>query len=147
MVFRDDLDHDCVDLPIDERVVVSVITVAALRWRPLTPDKKEFKDAEDLEWMRQKIRLVYRMAARYGKTSLVLGAMGCGAYGCPPRRIAEEMKAILCEEEFKGWFKHIILAIYSKVDNGEGNFRVFREVWAGAGDNGPFKIKEVRDRH
>lgn len=131
------------DLPKEEKMVVSVITVAALHWRPLTEDKKEFKSEEDLKDMREKIRLVYRMAAHYGKTSLILGAMGCGAYVCPPRRIAEDMKNILCEEEFKGWFEHVVLAIYSTATNGEGNFGVFREVWEKGGDR-TFEVKEIR---
>lgn len=85
------------------------------------------------------------MAATHGKTSLVLGAMGCGVYDCPPRRIATEMKEILCEDEFKGWFRHVVLAIYSTATNGKGNFGIFREVWGA--EDGPFEIKEVRTGH
>ncbi|KAH6916403.1 hypothetical protein BKA70DRAFT_1419318 [Coprinopsis sp. MPI-PUGE-AT-0042] len=104
VIFKDDLDHACLDLPIDQRLVVSVITVAAPRYRKLTPDGEQFNDPSVLEDLRAKIRLVYRMAAQNGQQYLILGAMGCGAYACPPKLVAEEMKSILLEKEFSGWF-------------------------------------------
>lgn len=55
--------------------------------------------------------------------------MGCGAYRCPPRLVANEMKTILMEDEFKGWFHHIILAIYSTRSNGGDNFDIFQGVF------------------
>lgn len=73
VIFRDDLDHDCVELPESQRKVVSVITVAAPRCPELTTDGLSFRNASDLKDLRGKIRLVYRMAAVHKKTSLVLG--------------------------------------------------------------------------
>lgn len=55
--------------------------------------------------------------------------MGCGAYACPPQLVAEEMKSALLDAEFKGWFRKVVFAIYSKVGNGYGNFDVFRNVF------------------
>jgi len=126
VIFKDDLDHDCVDLPPNERQVVSVITVAAPRDPPLSRDGQSFKWPQDLECMRQKIRLVYRMAAHNGQHHLVLGAMGCGVYYCPAGQVADEMKAILLEEEFVGWFKEVIFAVYSTRQN--SNFDLFTRV-------------------
>jgi len=131
VVFKNDLDHNCEEFAKAERVVVSVITVAAPRGPRLTPDGQHFKNRSDLEDLRGKIRLVYRMAAHNGQQYLVLGAMGCGAYQCPSRLVAEEMKAILLEPEFKGWFRKVVFAIYSTHTNGRGNFDIFKEVFAG----------------
>jgi hypothetical protein len=78
VIFKHDLDNDCKDLPKNKRAVVSVITVAAPRVPDLTADKLAFERASDLEDLRGKIRLVYRMAARNGKTSLVLGGSSRG---------------------------------------------------------------------
>lgn len=75
VVFKNDLDHDCVELPTAERVVVSVITVAAPRGPRLTPDGQRFKYRSELEDLRGKIRLVYRMAAHNGQQYLVLGEL------------------------------------------------------------------------
>jgi uncharacterized protein (TIGR02452 family) len=128
--------------------VVSVITVAAPRNPTLTEDQSAFENASDLEDLKGKIRLVYRMAAHHGQQYLVLGvfhsvlsfrmcplkytgAMGCGVYGCPPRLVAEEMKAGLLEPEFQGWFRRVVFAVYSKKSNGAGNFDIFQELLEG----------------
>ncbi|KAJ7471189.1 hypothetical protein B0H11DRAFT_2040765 [Mycena galericulata] len=131
VIFRDDLDHDCAELPREERRVISVITVAAPAHAPLTADMQAFKDASTLNYLREKIRLVYRMAAHNGQQYLVLGAMGCGAYACPPRLVATEMRDILRDTEFRGWFKKVVFAIYSTRTNGPGNFSIFEEVFKG----------------
>lgn len=75
VIFKDDLDHDCVDLPPEERRVVSVITVAAPRSPVLGANRQTLKWPADLECFREKIRLVYRMAAHNGQEYLVLGGM------------------------------------------------------------------------
>jgi hypothetical protein len=89
VVFKDDLDHDCIDLPSNERLVVGVLTVAAprdppctlgpkgaeiARWSPRRTDPSaRISNAGVLEDLRGKIRLVYRMAATNGHIYLVLG--------------------------------------------------------------------------
>lgn len=62
-------------------------------------------------------------------TDIRVGAMGCGAYGCPPRHVAEEMKTILFDEEFIGWFKQVIFAVYPAGQTGKTNYDVFKEVF------------------
>lgn len=57
--------------------------------------------------------------------------MGCGAYECPPRLVAEEMKSVLLDAEFRGWFKKVVFAVYSVKNNGPGNFEVFEDVFKG----------------
>jgi hypothetical protein len=73
VIFRADLDHACVELPHGERCVVSVVTVAAPARAELTPDRQAFKSPATLEYLREKIRLVYRMAGHNGQQYLVLG--------------------------------------------------------------------------
>ncbi|KAI4729949.1 hypothetical protein E4T49_02303 [Aureobasidium sp. EXF-10728] len=131
VVFKDTLDNECVDLSEDERVVVSVVTVAAPRRPELTEDGKRFKEQSVLEEFRDKVRLVLRCAAGEGKTVLVLGALGCGAYGCPPGLVAREMKEVLEEDEFRGWFEKVVFAVYAKGPVGKRNFELFREVFGG----------------
>ncbi|KAF6761789.1 hypothetical protein DFP72DRAFT_958772 [Ephemerocybe angulata] len=131
VIFKDELDKRCVDLATENRQVVSVITVAAPRHRALTQDLKSWKDPSVLEDMKGKIKLVYRMAAHNGQTHLVLGAMGCGAYGCPPQLVAEMMRDILLEPEFNGWFRRVAFACYSKspYERKPTNFQVFSEAF------------------
>ncbi|EJD48250.1 hypothetical protein AURDEDRAFT_101888 [Auricularia subglabra TFB-10046 SS5] len=132
VVFKDDLDHNCVDLPENERVVVSVLTLAAPRWPRLTPDRARFARDEDIENLRGKTRLMLRMAAHRKQDIVILGAFGCGAFACPPRFVAEEMRNILLEDEFKGWFKLVTFAVFSKKEPdflGADNFDIFSEVF------------------
>ncbi|KAF5332229.1 hypothetical protein D9611_008174 [Ephemerocybe angulata] len=129
VIFKNDMDNNCRDLELNERRVVSVITVAAPRHRPLTSDGLNFKQPSYLEDLKGKIRLVYRMAARNDQRILVLGAMGCGAYACPPRLVAEQMKSILLEPEFKGVFKKVVFAVYDVGGRPDSNFAVFSEVF------------------
>ncbi|KAF8827321.1 hypothetical protein HHX47_DHR5000506 [Lentinula edodes] len=131
VIFKHDLDHDCVDLPNKERCVVSVLTVAAPCGPELTKDEQRFVKESDLQDLREKIRLVYRMAGWNDQEFLVLGAMGCGAYRCPPLLVANEMRDILLESEFKGRFKKVIFAVYSSPGNGARNFEVFEKVFKG----------------
>ena len=130
-VWKDTLENGCVELKEEDREVLAVVTVAAPRNPGLTDDKKEFKEEGVLEEFRSKVRLVLRCAAREGKTGLVLGALGCGAYRCPPELVAREMKGVLEEEEFRGWFERVVFAVYGKGPVGERNLRVFREVFGG----------------
>ncbi|KAJ6617518.1 hypothetical protein B0H10DRAFT_2164385 [Mycena sp. CBHHK59/15] len=114
-------------LPKAERCVVSIITVAASRHPELTPNKRASKFPATLADLRGKIRLVYRMAAYNGQQYLVVGAMGCGAYACPPQLVATEMRDILLEPEFRGSFRKVVFAIYSAPSNGAGTFEIFRK--------------------
>jgi len=127
VIFKDDLDHSCVDLPVDQRETVAVLTIAAPR-RPEVVGGRLLIDS-DVKDLQEKIRLAYRMAGHNKQQVLVLGAMGCGVYGCPPRHVAEEMRAILFDQEFVGWFKEVIFAIYPAGRTGQINYDIFKEVF------------------
>ncbi|CAG5156802.1 uncharacterized protein ALTATR162_LOCUS4595 [Alternaria atra] len=130
VVFRDTLDNGLAELPEDQRHVVAVMTVAAPRLPAVKEGGEGFAREEDLEDLREKILLVLRMAAGEGVTRLVLGAMGCGAYRCPPRVVAQEMKMALEREEFAGWFGNVAFAVYAAGPIGTKNLEIFREVFA-----------------
>lgn len=129
VVYKDTLANKCELLKEEDVTVTSILTIAAPRWRPVTLDHKEFRNPKHLEELREKLRSVYRMAAIEGRTNLVLGAMGCGAYGCPKERVATEMRDILLEDEFHGWFERVWWAVFDPL--GEGNSGIFGEVCDG----------------
>lgn len=126
VVFRETIDNDLAELPSDDRFVVSVITVAAPRLPKLTSDGLSFANETDLNDLREKIKLIYRLAAHNGQTNLILGAMGCGAYRCPPVLVAREMREIIETEEFAGWFEHVAFAVYGRGKIGQRNLEVFQ---------------------
>lgn len=129
VVFRDTLDNDLAVLPSRERFVVAVLTAAAPCRPKLTEDRLGFARQSDLDDLTDKIRWVLRCAAQHGKTCLVLGAFGCGAFGCPPRLVAREMRKVLEDEEFEGWFEVVVFAIYAAGPTGQENLQAFREVF------------------
>ncbi|KAG6872637.1 hypothetical protein C0995_008068 [Termitomyces sp. Mi166 len=129
VIFKDDIKHDYADLSPGDHRVVSVISVSAPCRPALTKDQTAFKDPSVLEDLRRKIRLIYRMAARHGQQYLLLGAFGCGTYKCPPVLVAEEMRAILMDDEFRGWFRQIVFAIYVGGETGQRNMDIFRRVF------------------
>ncbi|KAJ3981121.1 hypothetical protein F5890DRAFT_589279 [Lentinula detonsa] len=121
----------CPLLPHDERKVISVISVAAPRYPKLTSDGNDFADEKIKEEFKEKVRLVLRIGGHEGKRYLVLGAMGCGAYFCPPLAVARLMKNVLIEPEFRGWFARIVSAVFSPSGTlgiGVSNFEVFKDV-------------------
>lgn len=60
----------------------------------------------------------------------ILGALGCGVFGNPPKRVAQIFRKVVLEEEFAGRFDEIIFAILDT--RGSKNSQVFQEL---LGDN------------
>lgn len=54
--------------------------------------------AEDAATLERKIRLILQVASNRGHRSVVLGALGCGAWGCPRRHVAEIFGQVLKDE-------------------------------------------------
>lgn len=52
------------------------------------------------------------MLAFKGETTLILGALGCGAFGNPPKIMAEIFHSVLNEPEFKGLFESVASPIF-----------------------------------
>jgi uncharacterized protein (TIGR02452 family) len=116
---------------------VSVLSIAALRCPDLTTiqentpggvkTRKVFAKGADRTMTKDKMRLCLRMAARKGHRSLVLGALGCGAFRNPPEEVANCWLEVLREDEFGGgWWDGIWFAIFDT--RNEGNFEVFQKV-------------------
>lgn len=120
------------DLP-----VVSVVSIAAIR-RPKLDDaqalsggkRKIYRDAEDRELTKKKMRLALRTAASKGHDCLVLGALGCGAFRNPVEEIADAWKQVLEDAEFAGgWWKEVWFAVLDPEN--EGNFELFEKLLGG----------------
>lgn len=109
---------------------VAVLTVAATN-KPkscskpqmensYTPDGAYYTDPKEPELLREKIRIILRMAVYHGHSRIVLGAIGCGVFGNPRERVAELFFHVFMEEEFTGgWFEHIVFAIMER-DTADG---------------------------
>ncbi len=98
--------------PLDDFVPVSIITSPAVnagvvrRQEPQNIDKIE-------PTQRTRISKMLALAAEHGHETLVLGAWGCGVFQNDPEDMAQWFKDAL-EGDFKGKFRKVIFAVYSK---------------------------------
>ena len=108
--------------------ILSFISVAGIN-RPELKDSTHLAD-NMVEGTKNKIRTILRIGLRHGHDSLVLGALGCGAFRNPPAHIARLFHEVFEEPEFKNKYLHITFAILEdynshKKHNPEGNFKPF----------------------
>lgn len=82
-----------------ELKVVSVISIAAIS-DPSIATNGSYRYKHDKDIMKYKIRLMLRIAAKHGHRSLVLGALGCGAFHNPPKDVAKAFLEVFKEPEF-----------------------------------------------
>ncbi|KAI9371477.1 hypothetical protein BJX61DRAFT_28551 [Aspergillus egyptiacus] len=130
VIFREGYEnnHRMLDLQQPQTLpVVSVVSIAAVRnpevntrTRPPT-----FADLDDRLWTKEKMRVILRVAVHNRHRSLVLGALGCGAFMNPNEAVANCWVDVLLEQEFRGWFHQIVFAVLKDNTQGSDNFEVF----------------------
>ena len=116
---------------------VNMIAVAAISDPDLETVGGEERIAEYLvPCAKNKLRTIFRIAADNGQKTLVLGAIGCGAFCNPPRHVARLFREILDEKEFAGVFRRVLFVI--KEDHNSpmgGNFTPFADVFGSIDKN------------
>lgn len=105
--------------------VVSVISMAAESQPKLTDDGTTYADDTIRGVMYNKLLQVLRTAAHNNHRRLVLGALGCGAFGHPVDEVTDLWRDALEEEEFTGWFEQIIFAVIDRT-KAKPNLRAFQ---------------------
>ncbi|KAH7103555.1 hypothetical protein BKA62DRAFT_695755 [Auriculariales sp. MPI-PUGE-AT-0066] len=126
LVFRT---PELVDLSKAERWSVDVLTCAALRLPEVTTAGDAYVHQKDRDAMRSRMVQIMRVARMKGVRKLVLGAFGCGAYGNPPKEVAQLWKSVLCgtarrpAEEFA--VEEVVFAIKALGQQGKENLTVF----------------------
>lgn len=76
---------------------------------------------DDAITMHRKIETIFRIALEKKHDVLVLGALGCGAYGNPPELVSEIFKIYL--KKYAGYFDRIYFAVLDS--HRDNNFPVF----------------------
>ena len=115
---------------LEEPISLSFITVAGMNRPDLTADGMIADHY--VEPIKNKIRTIFRMGLIHGHDSLVLGALGCGAFCNPPRHVAHLFHEVMDEPEFKNKYRRIVFAILDDHNahqrhNPAGNFKPFVE--------------------
>lgn len=103
---------------IDKPFKVGVISVPAIKHPNLVDGR--YLSKEDFDIVKNKVRTILNVSIANSHDTIVLGAMGCGAYGNSPACIAMAFKEVLQEELYKSSLKCISFAIL-----GDENYRIF----------------------
>lgn len=134
VIFRESMEkgHSLLDISKPEKLpIVSVISVPAVREPELdlSVEHAKYKHAKDRALMKEKMRIILRIAAYNGHRRLVLGALGCGVFKHPRREVANCWYEVFSEKEFKGgWWESICFAVMddlSQGKDGDGNYGIF----------------------
>ena len=116
---------------LDEPFRAAVISVASLNYNP-RHGHNQLENGNipesDKPILKEKIRTILRIGALKKHDSLVLGALGCGAFCTPPAQMARLFHQVLSEKEFEGRFIKIVFAIIDSVSS--NNFRPFQKEFA-----------------
>ncbi|MBQ1648050.1 MAG: TIGR02452 family protein, partial [Bacteroidales bacterium] len=88
---------------------IPVISVAALSGPRIGSDGMMLP--QETEITLEKMRTIFRIGMANFHDSLVLSAMGCGAFANPPAHIAKLFHQVIEEDEFKNAFRLIDFAI------------------------------------
>lgn len=110
-------------LPASE--ALTFVNIAAYNSPPTETDGRgrERLAREIAQDFRRKIA-AWLMAARdAGCRRIVLGALGCGAYGCPPEHVAELFHEVIMSKIFDGVFDRIVFAILDDHNAGRAHNR------------------------
>ncbi|KAL4913407.1 hypothetical protein BDW62DRAFT_205620 [Aspergillus aurantiobrunneus] len=136
VIFRDNYknNHRIMDLQHPQHLpVVSVVSVAAIRKPDVNTrtSPPTYEDPDDRASMMEKMRVTLRVAVHNRHRSLVLGALGCGAFMNPNEEVTNCWAEVLQEQEFRGWFNHVIFAVLKDTNQGNDNFTVFQRKLSG----------------
>lgn len=135
---------------MENPVQISFISVAGLN-RPYLINGDKAVIPHLVYTIKNKIRTILTIGIEHKHDSLVLGALGCGAFGNPPGHIAYLFHEVLNEPEFKNRFRRIVFAIIDdkntrKSHNPKGNFLPFKEVFCDNIVNDPgYKVESYDD--
>jgi len=101
-------------LDVDQRCTFAVLSSAAYRMPPLTP--QGHLTAAHAAGTYLTISAILRTAKEFNLDTVVLSAFGCGAYGNPPADVARLFKFAIKNESFRGTIVFAILGGYRAGD-------------------------------
>ncbi len=110
----------------------SFVAVPAIYNPLLLKNSKGLYEMEDADRLltKEKIRTIFKIAKKHNHQTLILSAMGCGAFCNPPNQVARLFREVLEESAYRTAFSKIIFAIKDdhnthKWYNPEGNYAPF----------------------
>lgn len=104
-------------VPLLDGGVLSFVACPGLKLPRLIDNRLSSEDEATLQ---TKIELILQIAHTHGHDDIVLGALGCGVWGCPPRHVAEVFRDVL--ERYAGLYATAYFAVLG------ANFDFFADV-------------------
>ena len=113
------------------KLIVDILTVAAPDLRRENELKNDPQRVRAM--MINRIKLTVAMAIKNKVDTLVLGALGCGAFGVDPEICADAYYEVLVKEGYASYFKKIVfpILVVEGFKNDKNNYRVFAERFHG----------------
>jgi uncharacterized protein (TIGR02452 family) len=120
---------------LDRPFIIAVATMAAFPNPTLeiTPTGERRLSTDIAHRTREKIRTVLEMAYQNGHKTVILSALGAGAFKNPPQHIAELFKEVI-SSDYSNCFEKILFAIIDDNNtrlphNPDGNFQPFAQIF------------------
>jgi uncharacterized protein (TIGR02452 family) len=107
------------DVPLLAGGTACFIACPGLKMPQLVEGRFSVSDRLILE---KKVELIIQVAVRFDHPDIVLGALGCGVWGCLPQDVAEVMAEVL--QRYSGMYRNALVAVLG------GNYNTFHNVLA-----------------
>lgn len=123
-VFRDNAKSNYTFMRKKDCFWVDMVAISALKRPKLTNDGH--LNEKDRLITYHKIEGIFKIALENGHDSLVLGALGCGAYQNPPEDVAKIFQMVI--RHYERYFRRITFAIIDD-KNSNGNLSIFKRIF------------------
>jgi uncharacterized protein (TIGR02452 family) len=94
---------------LDKPFPIDIISCPGIRHPNL---KDDHMYPEDIDRLKIKIENIFQAAYKNNKDSMVLGALGCGAWRNNPEDVAQVFKEVI--QQYDGLFKYVVFAILNQ---------------------------------
>ncbi|KAI5305013.1 hypothetical protein KEM56_005492 [Ascosphaera pollenicola] len=127
----------CCPKTISEEVQVPAESTEGGEAGVKTVISEKYASDGDRENMKERMRVILRIAAYNRCRRLVLGAFGCGAFHNPNKEVANCWAEVLQETEFRGgWWESIVFAVFDPQNTEDridpaSNYGVFHDILDG----------------
>lgn len=133
-------------VPVEQLCEVDIVSAAALQFRSgklVDRDAEAFGFPKDMplpepgnehfeaykEYLTLTVRNILEAARAREVRNVILGAIGCGAFGNDPTRVAEVFDQVLNREDYRHLFNQIVFAILVSRPQDQRNIEAFRQVF------------------
>ena len=89
-------------------VKLAFVACPGIKFPRLVAGETRFRD-DDITVLKRKVHTILQTACDNGHNAVVLGALGCGAFGCPVRHTAEIFRE--CLDTYKGCINEVHFAV------------------------------------